>query len=130
MMRKLRDVVSGDAVVLASLRGQRRVPYLPAETLCELRDARIRETVTYAAGTVPYYRDLFAREGIDPREIVTAADLERLPLTPKEHVRSDPDRFVSDSRLGRESIPFHTSGTTGMPIRFHHDRRSLLENIA
>ena len=130
MMRNLLDRLSGNAIVLSTLRGQRRVPYLSEDEVAALRDARIRETVTYAAATVPYYRDLFAREGIDPREIVSAAGLEQLPLTSKQDLRRDPDRFVSDSRLGRGSIPFHTSGSTGIPIRFHHDRRSLLQNIA
>lgn len=130
MLRNLLDRLAGNAVVLSSLRGQRRVPYLPEEEIIRRRDERIRETVAYAAATVPYYRDLFARERIDPREIVSAADLERLPLTSKAEVQRDPDRFISTSRLGRESITFHTSGSTGMPLRFHHDRRSLLRNIA
>lgn len=130
MVRKLTDRLYGNVHVLSKLPGQRRVPYLPEEQLHARRDARIRETVAYAAATVPYYRDLFARERIDPREIVSAAELEQLPLTPKEAVRSEPDRFISQSRLGRSSIAFHTSGSTGMPVRFHHDRRSLVQNIA
>jgi len=129
MLRNVLDRLAGNAVVLSSLRGQRRVPYLPEEEIIRRRDERIRETVTYAAATVPYYRDLFARERIDPCEIVSAADLERLPLTSKAEVQRDPDRFISTSRLGRESMTFHTSGSTGMPLRFHHDRRSLLRNI-
>lgn len=130
MMRRLLNSAYGNAIVLSSLPGQRRVPYLPEEELHARRDARIRETVAYAAATVPYYRDLFAREGIDPREILSAADLEQLPLTPKEEVRRGPERFISQSRLGRDSIAFHTSGSTGMPTRFHHDRRSLVRAIA
>ena len=128
-MRAL-DRLYGTAVVAAAIPRQRRIPYLPAEELAELRDRRVRETVAYAAATVPYYRDLFAREGIDAREITTAADLERLPLTPREEVRRNPDRFISTSRLGRESVPFTTSGSTGIPIRVHHDRRTLLQGIA
>ena len=124
------DRLYGTAVVAAAIPRQRRIPYLPEDELAERRDARVRETVAYAAATVPYYRDLFAREGIDAREIRTAADLERLPLTSREEVRRHPDRFVSTSRLGRESLPFLTSGSTGIPIRFRHDRRSLLQAIA
>jgi phenylacetate-CoA ligase len=130
MMRRLADRLWGNLVVVSNLPRQRRVPYLHEAELEARRDARIRETIMYAAETVPYYRELFAREGIDPREIVSAAELEQLPLTPKEAVRKEPDRFVSQSRRGRESIAFHTSGATGIPIRFHHDRRSLLQNIA
>jgi len=124
------DRLAGTAVVAAAIPKQRRIPYLPEHELAELRDARVRETVAYAARSVPYYRDLFAREGIDALEIRTAADLERLPLTSREEVRRNPDRFISTSKLGRDSIPFRTSGATGIPVRFHHDRRSLLQAIA
>jgi phenylacetate-CoA ligase len=122
--------VVGNVTVLAKVRRQRRVPFLPEEEVRRLRDARVRETVRYAAETVPYYRDLFRAEGIDPREIRTAEDLEWLPILEKEAVRAAPDRFVSESAAGRSSIPFVTSGSTGLRIRVHHDRRSLLHNIA
>jgi phenylacetate-coenzyme A ligase PaaK-like adenylate-forming protein len=124
------DKIVGNLTVLARLPGQLRVPYLPEERRIELRDARVRETVRYAAETVPYYRELFRAEGIDPSDIKTAADLERLPLLDKETVQADPDRFISESRLGRTSVPFLTSGSTGMRLRIHHDRRSLLQNLA
>jgi phenylacetate-coenzyme A ligase PaaK-like adenylate-forming protein len=124
------DRLHGNLVVLSQARGQRSAPYLPEERLYELRDANVRELVRYAAETVPYYRQLFRREGIDPREIRTAADLERLPLLPRAEVQREPTRFVSESRLGRESIRYVTSGSTGSPVDFRHDRRSLLRNYA
>lgn len=122
--------VYGNGVVFANLRGQRRIPYLPEEELHALRDARLRMIMRYAVDTVPYYRSLFQRERIEPREIRSAKDLDRLPLIDKEIVRSDPDLFVSTSRKGRQSIPFVTSGTTGAPLKVHHDQHSLLANIA
>ncbi|HLE26348.1 MAG TPA: hypothetical protein VI935_11990, partial [Thermodesulfobacteriota bacterium] len=59
MIRKFLNKLYGNAVVFANLRGQSRVPYLPEEKLGELRDARLKEIVKYAAETVPYYRSLF-----------------------------------------------------------------------
>ncbi len=117
-------------MIFANLRGQRRVPYIPEEELQALRDAGFREIVRYAAKTVPYYFSLFKEMGIDPREIKTVEDLDRLPLLDKETVRKNPDLFVSTSWKGRKSIPFITSGTTGMPLKVYHDTYSLLTNIA
>jgi phenylacetate-CoA ligase len=122
--------VYGNIVVLTNLRGQRRVPYLPEEELRSLRDARLRGIVKYAAETVPYYRSLFQRERINPNEIKTVDDLNRLPLINKEVVCKDPNLFVSISRNGKKSIPFITSGSTGMPLEVYHDQYSLLANIA
>jgi len=120
----------GNLVVLASLRGQKRTPFLPRPQLDALRDARVRRIVAHAAQTVPHYRELFAREGIDPRWIRGAADLERLPLLDPQLVRREPARFLSDSRRARGALSFLTSGCTGQPREVRHDRRSLLANIA
>ncbi len=130
MIKTLCNKLYGNCVVLANFRGQHRVPYLPEEQLRALRDARLRAIVRYAAETVPYYRGLFQQEGIDPGDIRTVADLERLPLLEKDTVRKDPRLFVSTSRRGRNAISFTTSGTTGTPLEIYHDRYSLLANIA
>ena len=121
---------AGNAYVLALARGQRSIPYAPRHYLERLRDARVRGMVRFAAATVPFYRDAFRKAGIDPRDIRTALDLERLPMVEKNDLRRDPDRFVSTSRAGRRSLVFETSGSTGSRARIHHDRLSLLANIA
>ncbi len=122
--------VRGNLTVLAQLRGQKQLPFQPRERIEEMRDARIRGLVAYAARTVPYYRELFEREGIDPREIRGADELDELPLLDPEAVRADPERFTSESRRARDSLAL-TSGSFGRrPLELRHDRRSLLANIA
>ena len=120
----------GSAVIAAHLRRQRTVPFLPRQKLEAMRDRRIGDIVIYAARTVPYYREWFARAGIEPREITGAADLDRLPILDKELVRTRPRLFVAEAPAARGAVSFSTSGTTGTPIEIHHDRRSLLANIA
>jgi phenylacetate-CoA ligase len=110
--------------------GQRKIPFLPDEERHRLRDARLRAMVQYAVATVPHYRTLFRREGIDPRELVTADDLERLPLLDRAQVQADPEAFRSTSAGGREALLFPTNGTTGTPLAIYHDRASVLENVA
>jgi phenylacetate-CoA ligase len=129
-MRHVLDKLYGTSVVGANLWSQRRIPFLPEEERHVLRDARLRKIVTYAADTVPYYRTLFRKEGIDPADIRTAHDLRRIPLLDKETVRRDPHPLVSTSRSGRASVAFTTSGSTGEPSTICHDRYSLLANIA
>jgi len=129
-MKEIFSKLYGNLVVLRNWPGQHRIPYLPEEELHALRDRRLREIVRYAAETVPYYQKFFRAEGIDPREIRSAGDLDRLPLIDKEMVRKDPTLFVSISRKGRKAIPFVTSGTTGAPLNIWHDLDSLLANIA
>jgi phenylacetate-CoA ligase len=119
----------GSAVIAGTVRGQRSIPFLPRERLEAMRDRRIREVVAFAARDVPYYRDLFAREGIDAREIGGAADLDRLPPLDRALVRAEPHRFVAEGRTSRGALRVMTSGSTGSPMEVHHDRRSLLANV-
>lgn len=122
--------LAGTVEVVRRLPGQRAIPFLDPEHTRALRDKRVRDTVVFAAATVPHYRDLLQRDGIDPREIRTAEDLERLPILSKEELRADPDRFRSSSLDPENAIPYQTTGTTGVPITVVHDRASVLANIA
>ncbi len=120
----------GTAVVARHLIAEWRVPYLSAEAIGQVRDQRLRRIVDYAAASVPFYRDFFHQGGIDPADIRSVDDLQRLPLIDRETVRQKPQAFVSQSKWGREAIPFTTSGTTGTPLTVFHDRYSLLANVA
>jgi phenylacetate-CoA ligase len=120
----------GSLTIVRLLPAQRRIPYQPPEKTAEQRDARVRDIVRYAAETVPYYRDLFAREGLDPREIRTAEQLRQLPVIDKFVVLEAPERFRSTSAQAADAVPFTTSGSSWVPLQVHHDRRSLLENVA
>jgi phenylacetate-CoA ligase len=119
----------GSAVLAANFR-QKRVPFMPRHKVERIRDQHVRQIVAYAAKSVPFYRELFAREGIDHREIRTAEDLARLPLLDRELVRRQPKLFLSEARPARDSLTFFTAGSTGTPLQVHHDRRSLLVNLA
>lgn len=120
----------GTLRILRALPGQGRVPYLPRERIVALRDANARATVRYAAEHVPFYRDLFRRERIDPRELETADDLARLPLLDKELVHGSVEGFRSDEFGASELLPLRTSGRSGSWLEVAHDRTSLLRTIA
>ncbi len=84
----------------------------------------------YAARAVPYYRELFRCQAIDPRSIRGATELDRLPILDRALVRARPELFRAESREGRSALAFLTSGSAGTPTQIHHDRRSLLLNLA
>ena len=120
----------GTLTILRERPRQRRVPFLPAERVRQLRDARVRALIRYAAETVPHYRDLLRAEGIDPAEIRTAEDLDRLPFVEKRQLQEEPDRFRARSPLAADPLFLYTSGSTGTPLSVARDRRSLLAMVA
>ena len=129
-MTRLLKKLYGTGVVACHIPFQKGIDRLPVTHLHRIRDRRIRRLVGHAARHVPYYRDLFRQQGIDPRDIRTADDLAQLPLLDKQAVRDNPEAFVSETGQGRSAIPFKTSGSTGTPLTIYHDRRSLLANMA
>ena len=120
----------GSAIVARKLIGQSSRPFLPRHRLEKLRDRQIRRLVRFAASRVPYYRDWFNQNGLDPHSIVNAGDLKRLPILDKELVRRQPELFKAQTGIAKKALSFLTSGTTGEPIEVWHDRTSLLANIA
>lgn len=128
LSRELRRLY-GSAVIAAHLPGQTRAPYAARTKIEAERDRRVRATVLYAARSVPFYRDWFARSGVDPRAIRGAEDLARLPILDRDLERARPDLFLADARRARGALSFATSGSTGTPLHVSHDRVSLLANI-
>ena len=115
---------------MRALAADRGTQYLPPERLWELRDRRARASVAHAAEHVPFYREYFARERVDPASLRTAADLSTLPLLDKTTVHGELDRFRSRAFDEHDLAAMRTSGRSGAWLAVRHDRESLLTGIA
>lgn len=122
--------LTGNALVFFYTLGQRQTPFLSREKIQSLQNSKLRKLVDFASRTVPYYQDLFRNAKIRPHDIHTADDLASLPVLTRDVVQQDPERFVSNAIKPAKLYRFTTSGTTGSPLSFYHDQRSLLANIA
>lgn len=78
---------------------------------------RLRFAVRRAARETPYYRELFARVGFDPRDDFGFEDYARLPVLERGDVRAAGDALLSQAvprdRLRRDA----TGGSTGSPTQ-------------
>ena len=101
-----------------------------AERIADFRDRRVSEFVRGAARQVPHYRDLFARERIEPAAIRGLADLEALPILSKAEVQADPQRFTAEGSPRAHVTRAHTSGSTGAGLRFPVALRAMREQFA
>lgn len=97
-------------------------PELEADTARELQCRRFRAVAKRAAAETTYYRDLFARLGVNPDSLTYEAILQ-LPLTRKEAVRDHSDQFVV--RSARPFLRATTTGTTGLPTSIHFSLREM-----
>ena len=63
------------------------------------------------AGRVPFYQELFRREGVVPTDFHTLGDLARLPLTTRTDLDRNPQLFRQGDESEHRDITL-TSGTT------------------
>lgn len=95
--------------------------YFSRDKIEEYQDLRLARLVQHAYRTVPYYRDLFDRHGISPKDIQSKDDLYKVPVLTREDVRSSRNRLISDEYRPQDLVHGHTSGTTGSPLDFFWD---------
>lgn len=90
---------------------------LTQQQLVLLRDQGIRETVCYVQEHSPFYRRLFAEEGIAAADITDAEALRQVPFTTKDDLGTHERDFwcVPDSQIADIST---TSGTSGVPTLY------------
>ena len=103
---------------------------LPASALAALQVKRLKETME-RAGNVAFYKEAFAKAGVNAETIKTPADIRRLPMTTKADLREHyPLGFCA---VPREQIArLHgSSGTTGKPtfVPYTRDDVAMWSNL-
>jgi phenylacetate-CoA ligase len=104
-----------------------RGPALDEETRREVQLRRFRTQAARAARETAYYRQIFEQLGIDLTRL-RYEDIQRIPLTPKEALRDDPDAFVCQN--AQPCFRTTTTGTTGRPTSVCFSQRELHTYVA
>ncbi len=98
---------------------EKEIETLDREQLTQLQSKRLQETMQRASKT-SYYKKLFEQLHIQPEKISTLKDLQNIPPTTKEDLRSGfPYGFLATPL--EEVVRLHSSsGTTGVPAIIYH----------
>jgi phenylacetate-CoA ligase len=89
---------------------------------------RLSDLLVDVGVSVPYYRDLFNRNGFDPRAIVSVADLQRLPFLTKSVIRANTDALKHSQAQGLAR--FNTGGSSGEPLIFFIGNKRVSHDVA
>ena len=99
--------------------------YMPREELRELQLAKLQKLVSYEYDRVPLFRRRCDEKGVKPRDIVTLADIAKLPFMKKTDLRDEYPIGLTAAPM-REIVRFHcSSGTTGKPICIPNTRGDI-----
>ena len=76
----------------------------------------LRDLVQHAVTHVPFYRDLYSREGIESREIRSIEDIRHLPMVSKDDLRLHRERIKAEN-YPASAFQYHTTGgSTAKPV--------------
>ena len=117
----------GGAVYRRTLRDLRASERWPRAALLELQCRELQRLVRHAADHVPYYRERFAALGVDPADVRTPDDLERLPFLDRATAAANVERLLADNIPRRRRLYQTTGGTSGRPMPLYADRRVSLQ---
>lgn len=100
----------------------------PTSRIEQHRIQRLRAFLGEIGRTVPYYRDLFAREGFDPAGIDSLAALQRLPFLTKSVIRAHVEQLKAEGNgpLSR----YNTGGSSGEPLIFYIGKSRKSHDVA
>ncbi|MBN2199837.1 MAG: phenylacetate--CoA ligase family protein [Candidatus Aminicenantes bacterium] len=104
------------------LKAQRLNP----DRLAKLQSDKLSKLIRHSYAHVPYVRNMLDARGIVPGDVARIEDIGLLPLTDKSFYQSlKPGERAADNLPVERCKTFQTSGTTGLPLRFHMTRRDF-----
>ena len=102
-----------------------RTQWLSRKSIEELQYKALRAILKHACDTVPFYNRQFKKIGIKPEDIKNIQQLVKLPKITKDEIRTNLPSFMSTSVPRRRLEYSMTGGSTGEPLRFFKDKRTI-----
>lgn len=86
------------------------------------QEQKLQALIRHAYENVPYYHRIFRERGIQPEDIRTKADLDKIPLLTKDIIRNHFNELVAVNIPKSQRIASHSSGSTGEPMKYYIDK--------
>ncbi|GAB6278092.1 MAG: phenylacetate--CoA ligase family protein [Lentimicrobium sp.] len=95
----------------------KKTEWFSEEQITTYQNKQISEIINYSYKNIPYYRELFSVNNINPNDIKSVEDLEKISILEKETVRNNFHKLQSIN-FNQKVIHSHTSGSTGKSLQF------------
>ncbi|MGB1108866.1 MAG: phenylacetate--CoA ligase family protein [Gammaproteobacteria bacterium] len=112
----------------ARLRELERSQWLSPAEIRATQGRKLSAFMEDVAAHVPYYRDWFRREGIDPSSIDDASKLTALPLLTKPLIREHTEAMKAEDAGPLQR--FNTGGSSGEPLVFYMGKGRVSHDVA
>ncbi len=101
-----------------------QIEFEPPEKIKAFQEKKLEELVDYVNKNSAFYQRLFRENSIDPAQIKTLEDLQKLPFTTKDDLTHHNEKFLCVPK-NKVSDFITTSGTIGDPITFYLTTKDL-----
>ncbi len=91
---------------------------------------KLRSIIAHAQKNVPYYKEVLHANNFNVKDLKTFDDLRYIPLLTRELIQKHKYNLVSLQHKKEDLERSSSSGTTGIPIEYFHDKDSLSAGIA
>jgi len=104
--------------------------YKPLSSLQNYQEERLKKIIQYSYKKIPYYHHLFNRLKIDPQQIQSVDDLEKIPILTKDIIRTQYDQFKPMDLESQRWVRGSTGGSTGEPLQYRMSKRDEILGLA
>ena len=102
-----------------------KIENLPLSELRQLQNARLQDMLQRIYKQVPFYKNLFDKKGIHPKDIRSTEDLSKLPFTKKSDLRNHYPYGMFATPMEEIRRIHASSGTTGKPTVVGYTKNDL-----
>ena len=95
-----------------------------------LQQDKLKRLLLHAYETCPFYRRRFERSGIKPTDIKEVSDLRKLPPLRRKDIQEFYFEIISKEADITKCYKGSSSGSTGEPVSYIHDRRCSSAGMA
>jgi phenylacetate-CoA ligase len=87
----------------------------------EYQNKQLERLLNHIYKNVPYYRDVFHKLGLKPKDIRSRNELDKFPILDRKIIKENKNQLISKIHLNKLELQ-HTSGTSGSPLYFYYQR--------
>ena len=102
------------------LRSMERSQWLSTDEQASRQLESLRQILTHATATCPYYAGAWQAQGLDARAVLSLADYQRWPLIDRDTIRANRLQMRS-TRKDLRTFAKATGGSSGVPLQFEVD---------
>ena len=91
---------------------------LPYEIRMENQWKQLKRIIEYAYDQIPYYKKVFERLRMTPKDIKSTEDFQKIPILTKDIIKRNLNDFFPKKNHAFKTVNSSTGGSTGQPLKY------------